>query len=196
MTAAPARCWIRRDHKNETVAKYFDGLRQCARKVIKSVAMDMWPALINDTSEAISNAQNKIAFDKFQVASYLCDVVDKVRKKERCELLNQSSSILTDSKCSWLRNPDIETEIQRHRADQSKLRSSNLKTAKAWAVRGHATCLRNYVSRGYCERERLKWYGWAIHTRINTSQSSRSNDLETALWHRQCNCTASRQWVS
>ena len=147
MTAAPARCWIRRDRKNETVAKYFDGLRQCAREVIKSVAMDMWPAFINDTSEAIPNAQNKIAFDKFQVARYLGDVIDKVRKKERRELLSQSN-----------------------------LRSSNLKTAKAWAVREHATCLWNYVSRGYCEREWLKWYGWSIHTRIKTSQGSRLND--------------------
>ena len=160
----------------ETVAKYFDELGQCVLEAIKSVAMDMWPAFINHTIKAIPNAQNKIAFDKFQVARYLGDVVDKVRKKERRKLLSQGNSILTSCKCLWLRNPDIETEIQRHRADQSKLRSSNLKTAKAWAVRKHATCLWNYVSLGYCEREWLKCYGWAIHTRIKTSQGSRSND--------------------
>ena len=116
----------------------------------------MWPAFINDTSEAIPNAQNKIAFDMFQVAKHLGDVIDKVREKERRELVSQGNSILTGSKCSWLRNPDIETEIQRYRADQSKLLSSNLKKAKARGVKKHTMCLWNYVLRGFCERGWLK----------------------------------------
>jgi transposase len=155
---------VLQDRKKETVAEYFEELGQCGREAINSVAMDMWPAYINATLDALPDAQCKIAFDKFHVAKYLGDAVDKVRKKEHRELLKAGNSILTGSKYSWLRNPD--SESQERRADQSQLRSSNLKTARAWAVKEHAMCLWNYISRSWCERAWLKWYGWAIRTRL------------------------------
>ena len=42
--------------------------------------MDMWPAFINATLEMVPGAESKIAFDKFHVAKYLGEAVDKVRR--------------------------------------------------------------------------------------------------------------------
>jgi transposase len=42
----------------------------------------MWQAYINATLESIPAAEEKIAFDKFHVAKYLGDAVDKVRRQE------------------------------------------------------------------------------------------------------------------
>ncbi len=44
--------------------------------------MDMWPAFINATLESLPGAEEKIAFDKFHVARYLGEAVDKVRRQE------------------------------------------------------------------------------------------------------------------
>ena len=40
----------------------------------------MWPAFINATLERVPGAESKIAFDKFHVAKYLGEAVDKVRR--------------------------------------------------------------------------------------------------------------------
>jgi transposase len=123
------------DRKKETVAQYYDELGHSRCEAIKSVAMDMWPAYINATMEAIADAEQKIAFDKFHGAKYLGDALDKVRRTEHRELLREGNTLLTGSKYRWLVNPDNETQ---ERADeQRELRASNLKTARAWALKEH-----------------------------------------------------------
>ena len=49
--------------------------------------MDMWPAFINATLEMVPGAESKIAFDKFHVAKYLGEAVDKVRREEHRKLM-------------------------------------------------------------------------------------------------------------
>jgi transposase len=65
----------------------------------------MWPAYINATLERIPGAEEKIAFDKFHVAKYLGEAVDKVRRQEYKVLLTQGWENLKDTKHIWLRNP-------------------------------------------------------------------------------------------
>lgn len=66
--------------------------------------MDMWPAYINATLENIPEADRKIAFDKFHVAKYLGDAVDKVRKQEHKALMSEGWEDLKGSKYDWLTN--------------------------------------------------------------------------------------------
>ncbi len=91
--------------------------------------MDMWPAYINATLEQLPDAERKIAFDKFHVAKYLGEAVDKVRRQEHKLLLNQDRNDLTGTKHVWLTNPD---NMSRKQWQWFRtLRESSLKTARA-----------------------------------------------------------------
>jgi transposase len=47
---------------------------------IENVSMDIWPAVINVILESLSGGQAKIALDKFHIAKYLDEAVDRVRR--------------------------------------------------------------------------------------------------------------------
>jgi len=77
--------------------------------------MDMWPTFINATLERIPDAQEKIAFDKFHVAKYLGEAVDKVRRQEHKALMSEGYEDLKGSKYDWLYNPDNMTRKHKMR---------------------------------------------------------------------------------
>jgi len=90
--------------------------------------MDMWPAFINATLGSIPEAEEKIAFDKFHVAKYLGEAVDKVRRQEHKALMSEGYEDLKGSKYDWLYNPENMTHKQKMRFKM--LRDSTLKTAR------------------------------------------------------------------
>ena len=53
--------------------------------------MDMWPAYIRATEDDLPHAAEKICFDRFHVAKYLGDAVDKVRRLEHKMLRNEGN---------------------------------------------------------------------------------------------------------
>jgi len=171
--------YVCEDRKKENVAQYFESLNEKERESIKSISMDMWPAYINATLEAIPDARYKIAFDKFHVAKYLGDAVDKVRREEHRSLLREGNTILTGTKYRWLTNPQNETPERAN--EQRALRASNLKTARAWAIKEHAMCLWNYVARGWAERQWMQWYGWAIRSRLEPVKAT-ARTIKSHLW--------------
>jgi transposase len=67
--------------------------------------MDMWPAYIRATLDALPDAREKIAFDKFHAAKYLGDAVDKVRRTEHRALPAEGRDDLARTKHRWLMNP-------------------------------------------------------------------------------------------
>ncbi len=96
----------------------------------------------------VPGADNKIAFDKFHVAQHLGDAVDKVRRSEHKALLaDQGGSLLTKSRYLWLQHPDNMTD--KSWGCLKELKSANLKTARAWAIKTHAMCLWGYKGRGW-----------------------------------------------
>ena len=70
----------------EALAGYFTSLSEQECAGIQSVSMDMWPAYISTVSEFVPDADQKICFDKFHVAKYLGDGVDKVRRAEHKQI--------------------------------------------------------------------------------------------------------------
>lgn len=126
--------------------------------------MDMWPAYIKSTLANIPDARNKIAFDKFHIAQYLGDAIDKVRKQEHKALMKDGYDDLKGSKYDWLTNL---SNLSRQRQCTFKvLRESTLKTARAWAIRTLAMTLWDYVSRTWAEKRWRQWYAWAIRSRL------------------------------
>lgn len=136
------------------------GSEGCA--AIEAVAMDMWPAYINSTREHVPAADEKIVFDKFHLAQHLGDAVDKVRRQEHRELSRQGDDRLKNSKYLWQKNHLTGDQKQRFQA----LRRSELKVARAWAIKELAMGLWNYVRRGWAEKMWNRWHAWAIRSRL------------------------------
>lgn len=153
------------DRKKAGLKDWYDGLSEEQRESIESVSMDMWPAFINATLESIPGAEEKIAFDKFHVAKYLGEAVDKVRRQEHKALMAEGYDDLKGSKYDWLYNPDNMTHQQKIRFKM--LRESTLKTARAWAIKELAMSLWHYVSKTWARKGWEQWLSWAVRSRLN-----------------------------
>lgn len=167
------------DRKKETLKDWYGGLTQEQRAAIESVSMDMWPAFINATLESIPGAEEKIAFDKFHVAKYLGEAVDKVRRQEHKALMAEGYEDLKGSKYDWLYNPENMTHKQKVRF--KALRESTLKTARAWAIKELAMSLWHYVSKTWARKAWKQWLSWAVRSRLNPIKAV-AKTIKEHLW--------------
>ena len=131
---------------------------------IESVTMDMHQPYIQSTLTHVPAAERKIAFDKFHVAKYLGDGVDKVRRQEHKELRLWGDNSLTRTKYLWLKNP--ENMSWKLWSSFQELRDSSLRTARAWALKETAMSLWGYVSRAWAMKAWRKWLSWAQRCRL------------------------------
>ena len=167
------------DRRKETLEAFYAGLDAEQKAAIESVSMDMWPAYIQATLAAIPGAAEMIAFDKFHVAKALGEAVDKVRRQEHKTLLREGNALLKGSKHAWLTNPD--NMSLRQWRDFAALRNANLKTARAWAIKEQGMSLWHYVHRTWAEKGWLRWYGWAIRSRLEPVKKV-ARIVKTHLW--------------
>lgn len=152
------------DRKKESLVAFYDSLTDKQKGAIECVSMDMWQAFIGATLESFPGADKKIAFDKFHVAKYLGDAVDKVRRQEHKALLKAGNDMLKGSKYAWQTNPE-NMSAKQWRAFKA-LRDSSLKTARAWAIKEFGMSLWHYISRTWAEKGWNRWYSWAIRSRL------------------------------
>jgi transposase len=131
---------------------------------LDAIAMDMCGAYIAVTHDMVPGADEKIAFDKFHVASHLGGAVDKVRRAENAGLRLEGNNTLKGTKYLWLTNPANLSERQGVALDT--LISIVKRTARAWAIKEHAMDLWTFRDRGAARRAWLRWYGWAIRSRL------------------------------
>ena len=122
------------DRTKESLDGYYVKLTAEQRAAVTSVAMDMSGAYVASTRAHIPDADDKIAFDKFHVAKHLGDAVDKVRRGESRELQAEGDKTLVRTKHLWLESPDNMSE-ERWTGRFASLRSSKLRTARAWALK-------------------------------------------------------------
>ena len=167
------------DRKKKTLKQWYHSLSKAQLKSISSVSMDMWPAFINATLEAVPGAQRKIAFDKFHVAKYLTEAVDKVRRQEHKELLQVGVDDLKGTKYDWLKNRANMTHQQKLRF--KVLRDSSLKTARAWAIKELAMSLWDYVSRTWADKAWKRWLSWAMRCRLEPVKKA-ARTIKAHLW--------------
>jgi transposase len=167
------------DRKKATLNTWYSSLTEEQREAIESVSMDMWPAFINATLESLPDAKDKIAFDKFHVAKYLGEAVDKVRRQEHKALMAEGSDSLKGSKYDWLYNPRNMTRKQKLRF--KSLRDSTLKTARAWAIKELAMSLWQYVSKTWAEKGWKRWLSWAVRCRLDPIKEV-AKTIKAHLW--------------
>lgn len=155
--------YVGEERKKETLDHFYtQELKPEQREEIYAVAMDMWPAYIESTKEHVKEAE--IVFDKFHVIKHLTDAVDKVRRQENKALRKEGDERLIGTKYDWLVRPEnLRPEKQ---AAFEELKRSNLKTARAWALKETATKLWDYVYEGSARRFFSRWYGWAARCQL------------------------------
>ncbi len=170
---------VGQDRKKADLKAWYESLSETQRSAIESVSMDMWPAFINATLESLPHAENKIAFDKFHVAKYLGDAVDKVRRQEHKALMAQGYEDLKGSKYDWLYNPANMSRKQQTRF--KVLRDSTLKTARAWAIKEVAMSLWHYVSKTWARKGWQQWLNWAVRSRLDPIKKV-AKTIKEHLW--------------
>lgn len=152
------------DRDKEALDSFFEQFTPRQLAQVESVAMDMWRAYISSVEEYVPEAEKKIVFDKFHIAQHLGNAVDKVRRQEHRQLRKDGDDTLKGSRYLWLMNPErMSTNNTRELA---ALRAISLKTARAWAIKEFAMTLWSYQRRGWARRAWLRWYSWAIRSRL------------------------------
>lgn len=131
---------------------------------IEAVAMDMWEPFAASTREHLADADSKIVFDRYHLMGYLTKAVDTVRKAENRALAATGDKTLAGSKYLWLYS--VENLPAKHTDRFTVLRSGDLKTARAWAIKESLRHFWSYQRRGWAAKHFKRWYFWATHSRL------------------------------
>ena len=156
--------FVAKDRKQSSLDGFWELLSVDQLGAIDGVAMDMWDPYVTSTLEYLPWAEEKIVYDKFHVAKHLGEAVDKVRRSENKALVTEGDQSLVGTKYQWLRNPANFSGDQ-WRAFRD-LRTSKLKTARAWALKEQAMALWNYRYEASAQKHFDWWYRWATHCRL------------------------------
>ena len=153
------------DGRGEDAAdEFFEGFTAEQLASVESVAMDMHGPYIASVEAHVPDAERKIAFDKFHVAQHLSRAVDQVRRAEHKMLSARGDDRLKRTQHLWRYHPD-HLDAERWAAFEP-LRTSSLKTARAWAIKELAMSLWDYRRRSWAEKAWRRWYAWAIRSRL------------------------------
>jgi len=151
------------ERKQEAAETLLLTLSAQQRQGVLAVAMDMWPAFMNAAAKHLPEAT--LVHDKFHVVKHLGEAVDRVRKQENKHLLQGGDERLVGQKYTVLKNPQNMKPAQRERFD--KLKASNLKTARAWAIKDQFTEFWTFDFAADAKAFFKDWYNWAIRSRLD-----------------------------
>lgn len=167
------------DRSAESLISFY---KTCTKKQldsIETVSMDMSPAYVSATKQCVKDWESKICFDRFHVMQDLNKAVNEVRKSEVASVPKVYRDSLHKSRFSWMRSEAI---LKKHHEQQiNELKGIAIKTARAWSIRQYAGTIWNYTSRGWARRAWMKWYGWAIRSRLQPIKTQ-AISIKKNLW--------------
>jgi len=166
--------------------------------------MDMWDPYVTSTRRHLPGADGKIVFDKFHIAKHLSEAVDRVRRKENQPLRAAGDDRLAGTRDDWLRHPAAMEPADRK--EFAALRNSNLKTARAWALKEALMAFFGYHYERPAREHFRWWHGWAVRSRLASMLEKarmlkrRFENVVTYLKHRITNAASESlnskiQWV-
>ena len=196
--------YVAEGRRQQSLDGFWPTLSEEQRQGIQAVAMDMWDPYVASVREHLPLSESKIVFDKFHIAQYLAKAVDKVRREENRRLRQEGDERLVGSKYLWLRHPAKFSNKQWRAFEE--LRESDLKTARAWALKETAMRLFDYRRPGTARKLFRLWYYWATHSRLQPMQAAarmmneRLENILTYLKHGITNAVSEAlnskiQWV-
>ncbi len=100
---------------------------------IEAIAMDMSAAYVKAAKQVIPLAENKIVHDRFHVMQMATKAVDKVRRGEHRQLMQDGDDRRSKTKYIWLTSFENLSEKQQEVFDQAY--DQQLQTGKAWAYK-------------------------------------------------------------
>lgn len=156
--------YVAADRQQTSLDGFWKTLTAEQLQAIQGVALDMWEPYENSIRQHLPQAEEKMVYDKFHVAKHLSEGVDRVRRAENKALRAEGDERLVGSKYQWLRNSDNFTSDQWR--EFRALRESNLKTARAWALKEQGMVLWDYFQPAAARRHFAWWYGWATRSRL------------------------------
>jgi transposase len=148
-----------------SLAGFFGALTPEQLDGIEVVAMDMSGPFLSATRAALGEtADERIVFDKFHIASLLGDAVNTVRRTEHKALLARSDDQLKGTRHLFLTNRNNLSSGQLRSIEA--FRKSNLKVARAWAIKETFMDVFAVVRAGDVERQLKKVLGWMARSRL------------------------------
>ena len=130
---------------------------------VEAVAIDMSKTYVAAVRACIKGADEKIVFDRFHVVQHMIDAVDKVRRGESQQLREDGDDRLVGSRYAWLYGRENVPEKYR---GFDALRNTNLKTARAWAIKEQLRDLWDQPTLEDGEAWWRDWFRWASHSRL------------------------------
>lgn len=196
--------YVAEERKQASLDGFWATLTAEQLNCVQGIAIDMCEAYEQSIRRHVPDADKKIVYDKFHIAKHLGEAVDRVRRQENKQLRLQGDDRLVGTKYQWLRNPDNMTDDQWR--EFGDLRRSNLKTARAWALKEQAMVLWDYRYEVPARKHFDWWYRWATHSRLKPMidkakmLKSRLANVLTYLTHPITNATSESinskiQWV-
>jgi transposase len=156
--------YLAENREKTSLDAYYASLSKKQLAGIQGVAMDMWDPYIASTLAHVPDGEKKIVFDRFHIMQHMNEAVDAVRKEENRLLMEDDFDILKGTKYLWLFAEENTPEKMAERFGW--IRESNLKTARAWAIKEALRGLWSYQRKGWAELYWKQWYFWATHSRL------------------------------
>jgi transposase len=196
--------FVAEDRTEASLDGFWSGLTEEQINGVEAVTMDMWQPYINSTRRHLPEADGKIVFDKFHIAKHLSEAVDQVRRRENKQLKAAGDDRLTGTRYDWLKHP-AKMEPQ-DRKEFAALRNSNLKTARAWALKESMMAFFGYIYERPARKHFRWWHNWAVRSRLRPMIEKarmlhrRFDNIVTYLKHRITNAASESinskiQWV-
>jgi len=151
--------------EKQSFLDYLEALSPEQRDAIAAVSMDMSKAYIHAVLDGLPNGREKIVFDRFHIMQHMGKAVDAVRRHEHHALSNQGDTQLAGTRYVWLYSR--ENLPSRYWEDFYALKDSDLKTARAWAIKENLRNLWNYKTLRWAKPFWKRWYFWASHSRLD-----------------------------
>ncbi|MGM7668514.1 ISL3 family transposase [Microbacterium sp. A93] len=156
--------YIADERRQASLDGYFERFTPEQLEGIQAVAMDMWEPFAASTRAHLSDAEDKIVFDRYHLMGYLTTAVDTVRKQENRALASTGDKALAGTKYLWLYSAENLPDKHQDRFDV--LRAADLKTGRAWAIKEDLRHFWSYKRRGWAAKHFKRWYFWATHSRL------------------------------
>jgi transposase len=132
------------------------------RRGVKAIAADMLPAYANAAAKHLPNAE--LVHDRFHVAKHLGEAVDKVRRAENKALIAADDDRLKGTRQIWLFSK--KNLPAKHARRLKAIRQSDLKTARAWAIKEEFNWFWSYTYTESAAAFFRHWYAWGARCQL------------------------------
>lgn len=131
---------------------------------VEAIATDMWEPFFQVLVSVVDGARDKIVFDRFHIVGHMNEALDQVRRAENKQLRAEGDDRLVGSKFLWLYAAE---NVPEHRRDDfHALRTTKLRTARAWSMKEVLRGLWDCTSRKMGEWWWRRWKAWADRCRL------------------------------